>query len=73
MATITAARDFLRVTEVGLLPDIFTGIEWYPGKYYNLFGEISFQYGQVHVGQDNIPLTGLRFSIGATMFFIADE
>jgi len=73
MVTITAARDFLRVTEVGLLPDIFTGIEWYPSKNYNLFGEICFQYGQVRVGQDNVPLTGLRFSLGATMFFMADE
>jgi hypothetical protein len=73
MATITAARDFLQVTEVCLLPDIISGIELNLSRNYNLFGEICFQFGQVRVGQDNIPLTGLRFSLGATMFFIADE
>ncbi len=73
MATITAARDFLRVTEVCLLPDIISGVELYFSKNYNIFGEICFQYGQVRVSHDNIPLTGLRFSIGATMFLSAEE
>jgi hypothetical protein len=76
MATITSSSSgyyFNKVAEASLLPDIFSGVEWYLGKNYNVFAEICFQYGQVRVNHDLIPLTGLRFSLGATMFLIAEE
>ncbi len=76
MATITSTVNsyyFKKVAEVSLLPDLISGVEWYPGKNYNIFAEICFQYGQVRVSHDLIPLSGLRFSLGATMFLIAEE
>ena len=76
MATISSTVNsyyFKKVAEVSLLPDLISGVEWYPGKNYNIFAEICFQYGQVRVSHDLIPLNGLRFSLGATMFLIAEE
>jgi hypothetical protein len=76
MATINSSVNsyyFKKVAEVSLIPDLISGIEWYPGKNYNIFVELSFQYGQVRVNHDLVPLSGLHFSVGATMFLIAEE
>jgi hypothetical protein len=73
LATINGGRDYLKVTNVSLIPDIISGAELYLSKNYNIFSEVSFQFGSVPVRADVIPLNGLRFSIGVTMFLINEE
>jgi len=73
LVTINGGRDFLKVTEVSLIPDISTGVELYLSKNYNIFSEVSMQFGSVPVRDDIIPLTGLRFSLGVTMFLLSEE
>jgi len=73
LVTINAARDFLKVTETSLIPEVLSGVELYLSKNYNIFAECAVQFGSVPVRDDRIPLTGVRFAIGATMFFIEAE
>lgn len=73
LATINAARDFLKVTETGLIPEVLSGVEFYLSKNYNVFFEGTIQFGSVNVRNDRIPLTGVRISIGVTMFLIEGD
>jgi hypothetical protein len=71
LVNITADKDFFDFTDSIFLPEIIFGSAWQIGSYYNLFGEISFQHSHLNdVLHEKIPLTGIRFIVGATMFLI---
>ena len=73
LVSINAEKDFLKVTETELVPEILLGGELALSQYYNLFTEFSFQYGSINnIYNENISMTGFRIVIGATMFLISE-
>ena len=69
LLTINADKDWLNFTGTLFLPEIILGSEWMLSLHYNLFSEISMQFGSIKdVNRESIPITGVRFIIGATMF-----
>jgi hypothetical protein len=68
LCTTNAIKDFLEVTETVMLPEVLIGIEYELSRYYNLYSEMDFQFGEIRVRDDNLSLNGFRWIIGATMF-----
>ena len=73
LVSINAEKDFLKVTETEFVPEIIIGGELILSQYYNFYSEISFQFGSVkNIYNENIPITGFRIVLGATMFLISE-
>jgi hypothetical protein len=72
LVSVTAEKDFFEVTEAEFVPEILLGVELLLSQNYNLFTEISFQYGSVKTEYDEISMTGFRIVLGATMFLISE-
>jgi len=71
LVNINADKDFFDFTDSVFLPEIILGSAWEIGFYYSLFAEISFHHSYLNdVLHEKIPLTGIRFIVGATMFLI---
>ena len=69
LMTSNASLDYIKdVIETAFLPEITTGVEWNLALHYNLFAQLDFQFGEIMVHDDNLPLHGLRFVLGGTMF-----
>lgn len=61
------------ITETLILPEILTGIEWELNPSYNLFSEFGFQFGSLDITSDILPITGIRWMLGATMFLTIQD
>jgi hypothetical protein len=66
------------INETILVPEVISGIEYLFGNDFNLFAEFLFQFGSFQYDlnrerRENIPVTGLRFVIGGTMFLSSAE
>jgi len=72
LVSVNAEKDFLKVTETAFVPEIVLGGELLLSQYYNLFTECSFQFGSIKTNDDQIPLTGFRIVLGATMFLVTE-
>jgi opacity protein-like surface antigen len=68
LTNVQAAKDFLEVNETEVVPEVLAGMAYFFSEFYNIFMELSFQYGAVKVREDKVPFTGMRLMIGATMF-----
>lgn len=68
MVTVQAAKDYLDVTEILIMPEISVGIEWNLSTHYNLFSQFDLQFGSINVRDDILPVNGFRLIIGGTMF-----
>lgn len=68
LVNVHANKDFLEVNDSVIIPEILTGMAYFLSKYYNIFIDLGMQFGSVQVRNDTIPLTGLRFILGATMY-----
>jgi hypothetical protein len=69
LVNVQAQKDFLDVNESIFIPELLMGISYYLGEYYDAFLELGIQFGRVKVrDDDDVPLTGLRLLIGATMY-----
>ena len=58
------------VTDVVLMPELITGIEYKFGEDFNLYLETMLQYGFLSVDSDKdfIPIHGIKIALGGTMF-----
>jgi hypothetical protein len=63
-----AAKDFLNVNDSLILPELLAGITYFWNKDYDVFLEMGIQFGRVQVRDDHVPVTGLRLTLGATMY-----
>ena len=72
LVSVGAEKDFLKVTETAFVPEVVLGGELFLSQYYHLFTECSFQFGSIKTGDDQIPLTGFRIVLGATMFLVTE-
>jgi len=68
LVNVSGAKDFTDITESILMPEVFVGIEWPVDNSFNLFGEVLIQFGEFNSDRDVLPVTGMRFMIGGTMF-----
>ena len=61
------------ITESLIVPEFLIGIEWEINTNYNLFSEFGFQFGSLDISSDILPITGIRWMLGATMFLTIQE
>jgi len=74
LVSISAEKDFLKVSETEFVPEILLGGEYILSPYYILFIESSFQFGSINdVEGQSIPMHGFRIVFGATMFLKSEE
>lgn len=70
LITVTARQKYMEDTnESILIPTLIIGTEYWFNKYYNLFGNVNFQFGEFEDNGQDLPVHGFRFQVGATMFF----
>ncbi len=73
LVSARANRDFFDYTETTFVPELDLGLKWILSEHYNFFSELSLQYGNISdVFEEDIPLAGFRFVIGAVMY-LAEE
>jgi hypothetical protein len=65
------------IYETIIVPEILTGIEYLFGNDFNLFAEFLFQFGSFNLILDKsrtdiVPVTGVRFILGGTMFLSSE-
>jgi hypothetical protein len=65
------------INETILAPEVISGAAYLFGNDFNLFAEClcqfgSFQYGYIRDRREKVPVTGLRFVIGGTMFLSSE-
>jgi len=63
-----AAKDFLNVNDSLILPELMAGVTYFWNKDYDVFLEMGIQFGSIQVRDDHVPVTGLRLTLGATMY-----
>lgn len=69
LMTSSAALDYIKdVIETTMLPEFTLGLEWNLSTHYNLFAQTDFQFGEIRVNNDILPLHGFRLFVGGTMF-----
>ena len=69
LISITAVQKYTEDTNESLfIPSILIGAEYWLNQNYNIFGNINFQFGEFEDNEQNLPVNGLRFQVGATMF-----
>ena len=69
IVTATAIQRYFESNETMFLPTIKIGTEYWFNKNYNLFADFNFQFGEFNDNGQNLSVNGLRFQVGATMFF----
>ena len=74
LVSVRANRDFFDYTESLFVPELDLGLRMILSQNYNLFTEISFQYGELNdIFREDIPVSGLRFVIGAVMYLSEEK
>ena len=74
LVSVRANRDFFDYTDSIFVPELDLGLKWILSQNYNLFSELSFQYGKLSdIFGENIPVSGLRFVIGAVMYLSEEK
>jgi hypothetical protein len=51
-----------------IIPSFIIGSEYWFNKNYNIFANLNFQFGEFRDYNQNLPVHGCRFQVGATMF-----
>jgi len=74
LVSVNAEKDFFYYTESIFIPEILLGGGWQIHTNYNIFSELSFQFGTLNnVLEESIPVSGFRCILGATMFLNSIE
>jgi len=74
LVSVRANRDFFDYTDSIFVPELDLGLKWILSQNYNLFSELSFQYGKLsNIFGEDIPVSGIRFVIGAVMYLSEEE
>jgi len=74
LVSVNANRDFFDYTDTIFVPELDLGLKWILSQHYNLFSEVSFQYGNLSdIFEEQIPVTGIRFVIGAVMYLSEEK
>ena len=69
LISVTAVQKYTENTNESLfIPSVLIGAEYWLNQNYNIFGNINFQFGEFEDNEQNLPVNGLRFQVGATMF-----
>jgi hypothetical protein len=69
LVSVRANRDFFDYTETSFAPELNFGLKWILSQNYEIFSELSVQYGQINdVFEEDISIFGFRLVIGATMY-----
>ena len=69
IVTATAVQRYFESNESLFFPTIKIGSEYWFNKNYNIFADFNFQFGEFKDNGQNLPVNGLRFQVGVTMFF----
>ncbi len=74
LVSVNAEKDFFQYTKSVFISEILLGGEWQLNSNYNIFTEISLQFGALNdIMEESIPISGIRFILGATMFLTSVE
>ena len=74
LVSVRANKDFFDYSDTIFVPELDLGLKWILSQHYNLFSELSFQYGNLNdVFEEDIPVTGIRFVIGAVMYLSEEK
>lgn len=69
LVSVNTEKDFFQYTKSIFIPEMLVGGEWQLHTNYNIFSELSFQFGTLNnVIEESVPVSGFRFILGATMF-----
>jgi len=74
LVSVRANKDHFDYTETTFVPELDLGLKWILSQHYNVYSELSIQYGSISdVFEEEIPITGFRFVIGAVMYLAEVE
>lgn len=68
LLNVSASKDFTDIDETIILPQFLLGARYALGADFAVYGEGKFQVGTFDSGNDTIPLSGLGFSLGLSMY-----
>lgn len=69
LVNVSAVQKYTEDTnESMIIPSVIVGGEYWFNKNYNIFAHLNFQFGEFEDNGQKLPVYGLRFQVGATMF-----